>query len=99
MDNSVPDFNPDDIQPTEDNSIGIDLGLEKFGTLSTAETIPIPQYFRKAEDKLEKLQQKASSRKRGSRARKLLYRKVAKLHQRVQRQRKQFHFVKKELTD
>jgi putative transposase len=45
-----------------------------------------------AEDKLEKLQQKTASRKKGSRARKLLYRKVAKLHQRIQRQRKQFHF-------
>jgi putative transposase len=92
IDNTVPDFNPDDIKPTENNSIAIDLGLEKFGTLSTGELIPIPQYFRKAENKLEKLQQKAASRKKGSRARSLLYRKVAKLHQRIQRQRKQFHF-------
>jgi putative transposase len=92
VDHTVPDFNPDHIEATEDNSIGIDLGLEKFGSLSTGEVISIPQYFRKAEDKLEKLQQKASTRKKGSRARKLLYRKVAKLHQRIQRQRKQFHF-------
>ena len=92
INNTVPDFNPDDIKPTENNSIGIDLGLEKFGTLSTGVVIPIPQYFRKAEDKLEKLQQKAACRKKGSRARKLLYRKVAKLHQRIKRTRKQFHF-------
>lgn len=92
VDNTVPDFNPDDIEPTENNSIGIDLGLEKFGTLSTGEAIPIPKYFRKAEDKLEKLQRKAASRKKGSRARKLLYGKVAKIHQRIQRQRKQFHY-------
>ena len=92
VDNTVPKFNPDEIEPTEHNSIGIDLGLEKFGTLSTGELIPIPQFFRASEEKLEKLQQKAASRKKGSRARKLLYRKVAKLHQKFQRQRKPFHF-------
>ena len=68
------------------------MGLKKFGTLSTGEVIPIPQFFRKAENKLEKLQQKAANRKKGSRARKLLYRKIAKLYQQIQRQRKQFHF-------
>jgi putative transposase len=92
VDHTVPDFNTSDIEPTENNSIGIDLGLEKFGTLSTGEVIPIPQYFRKAEDHLKKLQQKAASRKKGGRARKLLYRKVAKLHQRIQRTRKQFNY-------
>ena len=81
-----------DIKPVEANSIGIDLGLEKFTVDSEGEFEPIPQYFRKAEEKLALLQQKASIAPRGSRARKLLYRKVAKVHQKIARQRRQFHF-------
>lgn len=81
-----------DVQPTEDNSIGIDVGLEKFLADSKHDSEPIPQHFRKAEFQLARLQQKASARKKGSRARKLLNRKVAKLHQKVARQRRQFHF-------
>jgi putative transposase len=55
-------------------------------------TVEPPKYFRRSQDKLAKLQQKASARKKGSRAKKLLYKKVAKLHQKIARQRKQFHF-------
>ena len=90
-DTSVPELTVD-VQPTDDNSIGIDVGLEKFLADSKGEFEEIPQYFRKSEEKLAKLQQKVSVRKKGSRARKLLNRKVAKLHQKVARQRKQFHF-------
>lgn len=88
---SVPKFAPD-VEPTADNSIGIDLGLEKFLADSEGEFEPIPQHFRKSEEKLARLQQKVSTAKKGSRARKLLVRKVAKLHQTIARQRKQFHF-------
>jgi len=87
---SVPKFAPD-VEPTADNSIGIDLGLEKFLADSEGEFEPIPQHFRKSEEKLARLQQKVSTAKKGSRARKLLVRKVAKLHQKIARQRKQFH--------
>jgi putative transposase len=88
---SVPEFTSD-IEPTADNSVGIDLGLEKFLSDSEGEFEPIPQHFRKSEEKLARLQQKVSTAKKGSRARKLLVRKVAKLHQKIARQRKQFHF-------
>ena len=81
-----------DIPPRDDNSIGIDLGLEKFLVDSEGNFESIPQHFREAEEKLAKLQQKASAHHKGSRARKLLYRKVAKLHQKIARQRRQFHF-------
>lgn len=89
-DESVPE-NKVDIIPTEENSVALDLGLEKFAALSTGKFVDIPQYFRKSEDKLASLQQKASQRKKGSRARSLLNRRVGKLHQRISRQRKQFH--------
>ena len=68
------------------------MGLEKFLADSEGEFETIPQFFRKAEEKLARLQQKVSAAKKGSRARKLLYRKVAKLHQKIARQRRQFQF-------
>jgi len=90
-DKSVPDIK-NEIKPTLKNSIGIDLGLEKFLTTSNGILIPPPKYLRKAETRLAKLQKKASSRPKKSRARKLLYKKVAKLHQKIARQRKDFHY-------
>ena len=90
-DKSVP-IVENNIVPSKDNSIGIDLGLEKFVSTSTGQLIPPPKYFRANQDKLARLQQKASERKKGSRARKLLYRKIAKLYQKIARQRRQFHF-------
>lgn len=78
------------VVPTSENSIGIDLGLEKFLADSNGGNVSIPQFFRKAEQKLACLQQKASAAKKGSRAKKLLYRRVAKLHQKITRQRRQF---------
>ncbi len=81
-----------EVIPDSKNSIGIDLGLEKIVSTSTGELILPPKYFRTSQNKLAKLQQKASERKKGSRARKLLYHQVAKLHQKIARQRKQFHF-------
>jgi putative transposase len=89
-DGSVPELTSD-IELTPDNSIGIDLGLEKFLADSEGEFEPIPRHFRKSEEKLARLQQKGSTAQKGSRARKLLVRKVAKLHQKIARQRKQFH--------
>ena len=90
-DKSIPNF-VSSIIPNSKNSIGIDLGLEKIISTSTGEIVSPPKYFRVSQDKLARLQQKASDREKGSRARKLLYRKVAKLHQKIARARKQFHF-------
>lgn len=90
-DESVPNTKIDVI-PTVENSIALDLGLEKFAALSTGKFIDIPQYFRCSEDKLALLQQKVSKRIKGSRARKLLNHKVGKLHQKIARLRLQFHF-------
>jgi putative transposase len=70
-DQTVPELiNP--VEPAWDNSIGIDLGLEKFLADSQGEFEPIPQHLGKSEEKLAKLQQKVSAAKKGSRARKLL---------------------------
>jgi putative transposase len=81
-----------EIIPTADNSVALDLGLEKFAALDTGEFVDIPQHFRKSEEKLARLQKKVATKRKGSRARKLLNRRIGRLHQRIARQRKQFHF-------
>lgn len=90
-DKSIPEFDCD-VNPTLKNSIGIDVGLEKFLSDSEGGFIDNPRHFRSSAVKLAKLQQKFETKKKRSRARKLLYRKIAKLHLKISRQRKQFHY-------
>ncbi len=76
--------------PVSDESVGIDLGLLHFATLSTGKTIENPRFFRKGEKKLEKLQQALSKKKRGSHRRKKAVQRVAKAHRKVRNQRADF---------
>jgi putative transposase len=76
--------------PVSHESVGIDLGLLHFATLSTGETIENPRYFRKGEKKLELLQQALSHKKPGSHRRKKAVQKVAKAHRKVRNQRADF---------
>jgi putative transposase len=46
-DKTVPTFIPDEIKPTQANSIGVDLGLEKFATISDGVLIETPKMLRK----------------------------------------------------
>ncbi|MCD5406720.1 MAG: transposase [Desulfotomaculum sp.] len=48
----------------------MDVGLEKFATLSTGETFENPRKLRKAEKKLKKHQRQLSKKKKGSTRRK-----------------------------
>jgi putative transposase len=76
--------------PEKSEAVGIDLGLLHFATLSTGETIENPRYYRKAEKKLERLQQALSRKKRGSHRRKKVVKQVGKAHRKVANQRKDF---------
>src|SRR6266702_1137652 len=71
-------------------AIGIDLGLLHFATLSDGSTIENPRYYRKAEKKLERLQQSLARKKRGSTRRRKVVKQVAKAHRKVANQRKDF---------
>ncbi|NJL42468.1 MAG: transposase [Pseudanabaena sp. SU_2_4] len=97
QDNSVPTISPD---VNLDNAVGIDMGLKDFLITSDAETVPIPQFARKAE-RDKKLRNKAVSRKKkGSNRRHKAVIKLAKHHQKVARQRKDFHYKSaKQLLD
>ena len=71
-------------------AVGIDLGLLHFATLSDGSTIVNPRYYRRAEKKLERLQQALSRKKRGSNRRKKAVKQVAKAHRKVANQRRDF---------
>jgi putative transposase len=70
---------------------GIDLGIEAFATLSDGARIFSPGWYRKAERALKKAQRRVSRRKKGSNRHKNAITLLAKAHQKVRRQRQDFH--------
>jgi len=87
-DQSVPEQPVVDSEPTEANSIGVDAGLEYFIACSDGSTPPPPKFYRQVEGKLAKLQTKQATRAKGSKARRQLNERIARLHQRIARQRR-----------
>lgn len=77
--------------PKTGHSVGIDVGLENFATLSTGETIDNPRFLREGERGLKTAQRKVSRRKKGSHRRRQAIRLVSKQHLTVSRKRKNFH--------
>lgn len=77
--------------PTDENTLGIDLGLKAFLVTSEGEEVAIPQYYRKAEKHLKRLQRQLSRKKKGSNRRAKAVKRVAKAHLKVANQRKDFH--------
>src|SRR5262245_27404736 len=77
--------------PATRQEAGIDLGLESFATLSDGTRILTPGYYKRAERYLAKCQRRVSRRKKGSQRRRKAVVLLAKAHQRVRRQRADFH--------
>ena len=78
------------LSPT-DQETGIDLGIEAFATLSDGTRIFHPGWYRKAERALKTAQRRVSRRKKGSARRLKAVTLLAKAHQKVRRQRTDFH--------
>lgn len=72
--------------------VGIDVGIKTFAYLSTGEAIDNPQYLRQSEAELKKAQRRVSRRVKQSKRRKKAVKVLAKKHQHVARQRRDFHF-------
>jgi putative transposase len=81
---------PAPLEPTG-QTVGVDVGLKSFATLSTGEEIANPRYLKHAADQLAKEQRRLSRKVKGSENRKKARAKVALRHLRVQRARKHFH--------
>jgi putative transposase len=77
--------------PAIGEETGIDVGLEAFATLSVGTRIFSPGWYRKAERALKTAQRRVSRRKKGSVRRRTAVNLLAKAHQKVRRQRQDFH--------
>lgn len=73
-----------------DKKVGVDVGLKEFVVCSNGHRVDNPKYLRKLEKRLIKLQRDLSRKQKGSNN---LYKarlKVAKLHDKIANQRKDF---------
>jgi putative transposase len=77
--------------PPTGQETGVDLGLEAFATLSDGTRIFHPGWYRQAERALKKAQRRVSRRKKGSNRRRKAVVLLAKAHQKLTRQRADFH--------
>ncbi|GBC59599.1 transposase [Desulfonema ishimotonii] len=79
--------------PVSDNglpAVGVDLGIRHFAILSTGEKVAHPSYLRKSEKRLVRLQRWLSKKKKGSVNRLRMRLKIARLHEHIADQRKDF---------
>jgi putative transposase len=77
--------------PPTGQEAGVDLGIEAFATLSDGTRIFSPGWYRKAERAIKTAQRRLSRRKKGSNRRRKAVALLAKAHQTVRRQRRDFH--------
>ncbi len=86
--------------PPQQEMVGIDMGLESFATLSNGSKIENPRFFKKGESKLAKAQRKLSKLKKGTKERRKAGKVVAKIHERIKNQRRDFcHKEAKRIVD
>lgn len=76
--------------PTNDNIVGIDLGLEDFVVFSSGEKVKAPKILRKYQSKLALLQRRLVKKQKESRRRNIARLKVAKIHKRIANKRSDF---------
>lgn len=76
--------------PEIDSTLGIDLGIKEFAIPSRGEPIKNPKYLSKSEKQLRKLQKDLSRCQNGSKNRNKCRIKVAKQHEKIANQRKDF---------
>ena len=88
----VPDKEEEAIFPTTANSIGIDLGLERFLTCDDGNYIEIPRLLRKSAARMSRLQHRKDKLPKDSKDFSQLYKTIAKLHQKIARQRLNLQF-------
>jgi putative transposase len=77
--------------PPSGQDTGIDVGLKVFLITAEGEAVENPRHYRQAEKSLQKAQRRVSRRKKGSKRRQKAVALLAKKHQTVKRQRRDFH--------
>lgn len=74
------------------NSIGIDLGLEKFLAVSTGKLVARPKFFVQLQSKLKWLQRQLKDKVKGSNNYRRAQHKIRQLHEHIHHTRREFHF-------
>ena len=93
------EVNVEPLAPQQE-AIGIDVGLEHFATLSNGREISNPRFFKQGEKALAKAQRKLAKLKKGSLERQKQGKIVARIHERIGNQRKDFcHKESKKIVD
>lgn len=77
-------------QVKEETSVGIDVGLKDFATLSTGEKIANPRFLKKSLKRLKRLSHQNSKKKKGSNNRDKSRLRLARQHEKVKNQRIDF---------
>ena len=72
--------------------VGVDMGLNDFWNTSEADTVPIPQFARKAGQVKKRLNKSVSRKKKGSNRRGKAVKRLSRPHQKVAGQGKDFHY-------
>ncbi|WP_307785965.1 transposase [Okeania sp. KiyG1] len=93
-DKSIPELKTYNIQPTWENSIGLDAVLDKDIYLATSEGNKLPSVkpLRTNQEKLAKVSQRKNKRKHGSKSRRKLAKRESKIYQKIARIRKDFQY-------
>lgn len=79
----------EDVKPSG-KCIGLDVGLASFYTDHNGNKVDNPQFLRKSEKRLKRLQRRLSKKKKGGKNRQKARQRLAKAHLKVSRQRKDF---------
>lgn len=88
-DKTVPELLPlDEVK----SPVGVDVGLKEFLTTSTGETVAIQQAYRKTQRHLARQQRKLARKQKGSKNALKQKNRIARVHQRIGRIRKDFHY-------
>lgn len=80
-----------EVQASTLPAVGIDMGLKAFLITSDGESVSSPKFYRQAQAKLRRAQRHLARCKKGSNRRRKAAKRVAKLHQHIANQRKDFH--------
>lgn len=88
------------VSPKLTTKVGIDLGIKEFAITSDGEMFSNPKNLKKSEKRLTKLQRDLSRKKKGSNNRYKARLKVAKLHEKIANQRKDYlHKISNYITN
>ena len=90
---------PEYVEPKFE-ACGFDLGLKDFAIFDSGEVIENPKYYRKTENKIKKTQRVLSKCKKFSKNYKKVQIKLAKLHEKIKNQRKDFqHKISRQIVN